>query len=85
MLAVTVPEIQRINLSSVVLHLKAMGIEDVVSFDFMDAPPHDALVAAVEQLVELGAVDKMGRITELGRKVNKVLPNYFLMFKLKNL
>lgn len=35
----TAPEIQRMNLASVVLQLKALGIDDVLSFDFMDPPP----------------------------------------------
>uniref|UniRef100_K1PUI3 RNA helicase n=1 Tax=Magallana gigas TaxID=29159 RepID=K1PUI3_MAGGI len=34
----TVPEIQRCNLSSVVLQLLALGISDIVNFDFMDKP-----------------------------------------------
>ena len=34
----TVPEIKRCNLSSVVLQLKALGIDDVIGFDFMDKP-----------------------------------------------
>ena len=40
----TLPEIQRTNLASVVLHLKALGVEDVVHFDFMDPPPKAAIV-----------------------------------------
>ncbi|VDP76027.1 unnamed protein product [Echinostoma caproni] len=39
MLATNVPEIQRTNLASTVLQLKAMGINDLLSFDFMDPPP----------------------------------------------
>lgn len=39
MLSTNVPEIQRTNLASTVLQLKAMGINDLLSFDFMDPPP----------------------------------------------
>ena len=39
MLPTAVPEIQRTNLSETVLSLKAMGINDLLSFDFMDPPP----------------------------------------------
>jgi len=39
MLSVTVPEIQRTNLASTVLILKAMGINDLINFNFMDPPP----------------------------------------------
>jgi len=35
----TIPEIQRTNLTNTVLMLKAMGINDLISFDFMDPPP----------------------------------------------
>lgn len=35
----TVPEIKRCNLSSVVLQMKAMGIEDILDFPFLDSPP----------------------------------------------
>ncbi len=34
-----VPEIQRTNLASTVLSLKAMGVNDLISFHFMDPPP----------------------------------------------
>ena len=44
----TVPEIQRVNVNSVVLMLKAMGINNLVTFDFMDPPPHSMLVRALE-------------------------------------
>ena len=39
MLPSSVPEIQRNNLASTVLSLKAMGINDLLAFDFMDPPP----------------------------------------------
>ncbi|KAL7670974.1 hypothetical protein ACOME3_005889 [Neoechinorhynchus agilis] len=56
MLATTVPEIQRTNLASTVLSLKAMGINDLLSFDFMDPPSLDSLVMAMEQLHALNAL-----------------------------
>ncbi len=54
----TTPEIQRCNLASVVLQLMALGICDVLHFDFLDRPPQDAIENALEQLVVLGAVRK---------------------------
>ncbi|KAF4532358.1 hypothetical protein B566_EDAN003662 [Ephemera danica] len=39
MLPTPVPEIQRTNLATTVLQLKTMGINDLLHFDFMDAPP----------------------------------------------
>ena len=39
----TVPEIRRVNLTSTVLSLKSMGIQDVITFDYMDAPDSESL------------------------------------------
>lgn len=39
MLSTNVPEIQRTNLAQTILELKAMGVNDLISFDFMDPPP----------------------------------------------
>lgn len=69
MLPTTVPEIQRANLGSVVLQLKAMGINDLMNFDFMDPPPQQALVTALENLYGLGALDDEGLLTRLGKKM----------------
>eukprot|EP00249_Psilotum_nudum_P023176 c28773_g1_i1 orf=661-4329(-) len=69
MLPTTVPEIQRINLGFTVLQMKAMGINDLLSFDFMDPPPPQALISAMEQLYSLGALDEEGLLTKLGRKM----------------
>lgn len=44
MLPTAVPEIQRTNLASTVIQLKAMGINDLLSFDFMDPPPMEVRV-----------------------------------------
>jgi len=35
---VTVPEIKRVNLTSTVLTLKTMGINNVLKFDFLERP-----------------------------------------------
>ena len=75
MLATAVPEIQRTNLASTVLSLKAMGINDLLEFDFMDAPPMQTLVSAMEQLHALSALDDEGLLTRLGRRVSVSLRN----------
>ncbi|CAI5481585.1 unnamed protein product [Closterium sp. Yama58-4] len=69
MLPTTVPEIQRTNLGMTTLTLKAMGINDLLAFDFMDPPPPQALISAMEQLYNLGALDEEGLLTKLGRKM----------------
>lgn len=53
----TVPEIQRTNLANVVLMLKSLGIHDLVGFDFMDPPPAETLLRALELLYALGALN----------------------------
>ncbi|XP_071686171.1 probable pre-mRNA-splicing factor ATP-dependent RNA helicase DEAH5 [Rutidosis leptorrhynchoides] len=65
----SIPEIQRINLGLITLNLKAMGINDLLSFDFMDPPSPQALISALEQLYTLGALDEEGLLTKLGRKM----------------
>lgn len=69
MLATPVPEIQRTNLASTVLQLKAMGINDLIHFDFMDAPPVEAMIHALELLHTLSALDDEGLLTRLGRRM----------------
>ena len=65
----TIPEIQRTNLGNVVLLLKSLGINDLIHFDFMDPPPHETLVLALEQLYALGALNHKGELTKLGRRM----------------
>ncbi len=69
MLPSSIPEMQRTNLGNVVLQLKAMGINDLLGFDFMDPPPVQTLVIAMESLYALGALDDEGLLTRLGRKM----------------
>lgn len=67
----TAPEIQRCPLGSVLLQLLALGVTDILSFDFMAPPTEEALVRALEQLYLLGAVGGARRVqlTPLGRQM----------------
>ena len=65
----TMPEIQRTNLNSVVLLLKSLGINNLIEFDFMDAPPAETLIRALENLYALGALNDKGALTKLGRQM----------------
>ncbi|GAB2270078.1 Pre-mRNA-splicing factor ATP-dependent RNA helicase DEAH1 [Dionaea muscipula] len=65
----TVPEVQRTNLANVVLTLKSLGIHDLLNFDFMDPPPSEALLKALELLYALGALNKLGELTKVGRRM----------------
>ncbi|EQL35997.1 adenosinetriphosphatase [Blastomyces dermatitidis ATCC 26199] len=65
----TTPEIQRTNLNGVVLMLKSLGIDQLLDFDFMDPPPAETLIRALEQLYALGALNDHGDLTKVGRQM----------------
>ncbi|UZJ54921.1 hypothetical protein CBS101457_004241 [Exobasidium rhododendri] len=65
----TPPEIQRTNLSNVVLLLKSLGINDLLNFDFLDPPATDTLMRSLELLYALGALNDVGELTKLGRRM----------------
>ena len=46
---------------------QALGVDDVLGFEFVSPPPRDALVAALEQLLSLGALDQTGALSKYGR------------------
>ncbi|KAJ1634653.1 Asp-Glu-Ala-His box polypeptide 8, isoform CRA_d [Pavlovales sp. CCMP2436] len=48
---------------------KAMGVNDLLNFEFMDPPPAQTLVSAMENLWTLGALDEEGLLTRLGRRM----------------
>ena len=60
----TIPEIQRSNLAPVVLQLKALGIDNIVRFNFLTPPPSSLVVRALELLYSLGAVDDYAKLTK---------------------
>ena len=67
LLETSIPEIQRTNLSNVILLLKSLGVREMSSFDFMDPPPVDNVANSMYQLWILGALDDSGDLTELGK------------------
>jgi ATP-dependent RNA helicase DHR2 len=74
------PEIQRSNLSSAVLAIKARdldtssgGFSDIHTFPFLTPPSEEALSRACLQLHLIGALDaKTGTITPLGRRIARL-------------
>ncbi|KAK3734547.1 hypothetical protein QZH41_010392, partial [Actinostola sp. cb2023] len=65
----TIPEIQRTSLSRVVLHLKCMGINDVVRFQYIDPPEERMVLEALKQLYYFGAIDCDGHVSTLGQRM----------------
>ena len=59
----TVPEIQRSNLAPTILQLKALGIDNVLRFNFITPPPAELIIRALEILYSLGAVDDYAKLT----------------------
>ena len=66
------PEILSADLSPLVLDLAQWGIADPEQLTFLDPPPRPALAEAKALLRELGAIDADGRITQEGRKLNRL-------------
>src|ERR1700761_1990766 len=58
----TYPEILRSNLSSTVLELKKLGIDDLVHFDFMDPPAPETMMRALEELNYLACLNDDGYV-----------------------
>lgn len=52
----TEPEILRTSLASVILQMSALGLGDVASFPFVDAPDSRAIRDGINQLIEIGAL-----------------------------
>lgn len=50
-------EVLRINLRNVILELKAIGIENIFEFDFLDKPAKENFVKAYEELIIFNALD----------------------------
>ncbi len=63
LLEATVPEIQRSNLAPIILQLKALGIDNVLRFNFLTPPPAELIIRALELLYSLGAVDDYAKLT----------------------
>jgi len=65
----TQPEIQRSNLADVILRMKAFGLGDIEEFPFLNAPPAKGIRAGYGLLHELGAIDDVGVLTDIGREL----------------
>ena len=63
------PEIQRIDPSEAILLLKRLGVDDIGSLDWLDAPREDAVARARLLLQDLGALDAAERLTPVGTQL----------------
>nr|XP_043622202.1 probable pre-mRNA-splicing factor ATP-dependent RNA helicase DEAH9 isoform X2 [Erigeron canadensis] len=58
-----IPEMQRSNLVSSVIQLKALGIDNILGFDWPASPSPEAMVRALEVLYSLGVLDDDAKLT----------------------
>jgi ATP-dependent helicase HrpA len=70
--AFTEPEIQRTNLAAVILQMHALRLGDIEAFPFVEPPDSRLVRDGQRTLVELGALDEAGQITELGRRLARL-------------
>lgn len=68
----TDPEIVRSNLAAVILRMKALKLGEVRDFPFVQAPPARAISDGYALLGELGAIDDVGNLTQVGRQLARL-------------
>ena len=77
-----IPEVKRLDLTEVVLTLKASGVSDIRKFHWLEKPDPHGVERAETLLTDLGAVEpKSGAITTTGRRMLRftVHPRYARM------
>src|SRR3546814_12629005 len=67
----TDPEVLRSSLASVILRMKALKLDDIESFPFVDPPPGRAIADGYHLLQELGAIAAGQHLRSEGRRVGK--------------
>lgn len=68
----TVPELMRCSLGEIVILLKSLGVDNVARFPLPTAMPKSNLIAALDLLFALQAVDEMGQLTPTGEAMARL-------------
>ncbi|MBT8038171.1 MAG: ATP-dependent RNA helicase HrpA [Verrucomicrobiae bacterium] len=68
----TDPEIRRSSLAGVILRMKSLNLPDVREFPFLSPPSAKAISEGHRTLEEVGAMEKTGHLTEIGRKLARL-------------
>ncbi|MEX2333666.1 MAG: DUF3418 domain-containing protein, partial [Pseudohongiella sp.] len=68
----TDPEIQRTNLSAVILQMLLLKLGDISQFPFVEAPDKRAINDGFKLLDELGAIDTQRKLTDTGRAMARM-------------
>lgn len=67
----TSAEITRTDLTTPILQLKSLGIDDLMKFEWVSSPPAETVLRALENLAAAGMVGEDGRLTVTGEKVSE--------------
>ncbi|CAO2199532.1 unnamed protein product [Urochloa humidicola] len=68
-----IPEMQRSNLVSCIIQLKALGIDNILWFDWPASPSPEAMIRALEVLFSLGILDEDAKLTvPIGFQVSEI-------------
>ncbi|MCX7076322.1 MAG: ATP-dependent RNA helicase HrpA, partial [Methylococcales bacterium] len=67
----TEPEIMRTNLSAVILQMTALNLGDIADFPFIEPPDDKMIRDGKSSLLEVNALDKTGKLTEIGKQLAK--------------
>lgn len=65
----TPPEITRTDMTTPILQLKSLGIDDLMKFEWVTAPPAESVLRALEGLFAAGMIGEDGRLTVIGEQV----------------
>ncbi|KAG7095106.1 hypothetical protein E1B28_005891 [Marasmius oreades] len=65
----TPAEITRTDLTTPVLQLKSLGIDNLMKFEWVSAPPAESLLRALEGLFAAEMIGEDGKLTAVGQKV----------------
>ncbi|KAG6819228.1 hypothetical protein H0H93_013971 [Arthromyces matolae] len=65
----TPAEITRVDMATPILQLKSLGIDDLMKFEWISAPPAEVVLRALEGLVATEMIGEDGRLTPMGHKV----------------
>jgi ATP-dependent RNA helicase DDX35 len=67
----TSPEITRTDMTTPILQLKSLGINDLMKFEWVSAPPAESVLRALEGLYSAGMVDEQGKLTAIGAQISE--------------
>lgn len=67
--SVTPPEITRTDMTTPILQLKSIGIDDLMKFEWLTAPPAESVLRAFEGLFAAAMIDDRGHLTVVGEQV----------------